>query len=205
MRILRKPTLQKLPDCVIPAKQRPQAALRSVKKGLQVIYGIKYDQNTGGTTIRLYRESTERSGSDTWTADAPAEPPYGSTERALKGWSGTSGFGYTPGTTIRLYRESTESITSATNSIVSPWEPPYGSTERALKGQRGLCVAERIRGTTIRLYRESTERGNRRVWQSGQRSEPPYGSTERALKGETGGYGNQGSVRNHHTALQREH
>jgi len=33
--------------------------MRRLKKGLKVSYGIKCEQNTGGTTKRLYRESTE--------------------------------------------------------------------------------------------------------------------------------------------------
>ncbi len=109
------------------------------------------------TTIRLYRESTERIMGRYSKPGWKAEPPYGSTERALKEPETAAAAIANHRTTIRLYRESTERPDSK-QYVAGAGEPPYGSTERALKGQ---------------------------TFSSGDRAsiEPPYGSTERALKG----------------------
>ena len=62
----------------------------------------------GRTTIRLYRESTESGVFDVKAAHLILEPPYGSTERALKVYTMAKEPTAISGTTIRLYRESTE-------------------------------------------------------------------------------------------------
>ena len=133
------------------------------------------------TTIRLYRESTESGRGELPIYTILSEPPYGSTERALKDSSLMRDL-YTapPGTTIRLYRESTESPADSDAVPVQSCEPPYGSTERALKGSLSSSTSKACGRTTIRLYRESTERF----------------AIEQYVKG---------LWTNHHTALQREH
>ena len=87
----------------------------------------------------------------------PREPPYGSTEGALK-----------------VYNV----IPTAKSLGV---EPPYGSTEGALKDTDDVPE-----GKALRI-------------------EPPYGSTEGALKEVHRFMLDRLDVRNHHTALQREH
>ena len=85
------------------------------------------------------------------------EPPYGSTEGALKG---------------RAY----------VNIRNRGQEPPYGSTEGALKEERiRLSISVSVR-TTIRLYRGSTESRSGLGYRRYRSGEPPYGSTEGALK-----------------------
>ena len=62
-----------------------------------------------GTTIRLYRGSTESDISTTDNELIANEPPYGSTEGALKVRIYKNMRRPTDRTTIRLYRGSTES------------------------------------------------------------------------------------------------
>ena len=132
------------------------------------------------TTIRLYRESTERR-SFARRRGRKCEPPYGSTERALKA-------GQRCGVHVEVVREPPYGSTERALKVKAFFEPvidlrkepPYGSTEGALKEQQAVRNAIRVNRTTIRLYRGSTER-------------QPH--KHQVID----------EIVNHHTALQREH
>ena len=138
--------------------------------------------STRRTTIRLYRGSTE-SG---WQEAAQVgfdEPPYGSTEGALKVYLGGAfgvcavepPYGSTEGA-LKAFPDRKSGQTSFN-------EPPYGSTEGALKVEfaelRGDAeLQEPPYGST-----EGALKGRRVLAEETGAEEPPYGSTEGALKG----------------------